>query len=119
MARRKGQGTPVTGSDQRPGAIFVAADGNTWTEAVENLDDALPDIDFPISDTRIRDIGKCEENEMSQMEDLAKAHQWASYLMDDENQDRVMILEGLLEMIADVTEGKPVDVAYYTRMYTR
>jgi len=56
---------------------------------------------------------------MSQMEDLAKAHQWASDLMDDECQDRVMILEGLLEMIVDVTEGKPVDVGHYTRRYTR
>jgi hypothetical protein len=53
------------------------------------------------------------------MEDLAKAHKWASDLMDDENQDRVLILEGLLEMIADVTEGKPVDFGHYTRMYTR
>ena len=55
---------------------------------------------------------------MSQMEDLAKAHQWARDLMDDENQDRVMILEGLLEMIVDVTEGKPVNFEHYTRMYT-
>jgi hypothetical protein len=53
------------------------------------------------------------------MEDLARAHQWASDLMDDESQDRVLILEGLLEMIVDVTEGKPVDVEHYTRMYTR
>jgi len=53
-----------------------------------------------------------------QWEDLAKAHKWASDLMDDESQDRVLILEGLLEMIVDITEGKPVDVAYYTRMYT-
>ena len=33
-----------------------------------------------------------------QWEDLARAHQWASDLMDDENQDRVLILEGLLEL---------------------
>lgn len=53
-----------------------------------------------------------------QTQDLAKAHKWASDLMDDENQDRVMILEGLLEMIVDVTEGKPVDIEHYTRRYT-
>ena len=56
---------------------------------------------------------------MNQMEDLAKAHQWASDLMDDEYQDRTLILEGLLGMIVDVTEGKPVDIAHYTRRCTR
>jgi hypothetical protein len=55
---------------------------------------------------------------MSQMEDLAKAHQWASDLMEEEGQDRTLILEGLLEMIVDITEGKPVDFGHYTRMYT-
>ena len=55
---------------------------------------------------------------MSQMEDLGKAHQWASDLMDDEDQDNTLILEGLLEMIVDVTEGKPVDVEHYTKRYT-
>lgn len=54
-----------------------------------------------------------------QMQDLAKAHQWASDLSDDEIQDRVLILDGLLEIIVDITEGKPVDFAHYTRMYTR
>ncbi len=53
-----------------------------------------------------------------QWEDLAKAHQWASDLMEEEGQDRTLILEGLLEMIVDITEGKPVDLAHYTRMYT-
>ena len=52
-------------------------------------------------------------------EDLARAHQWASELMDDFNQDRSMILEGLLEMIVDVTEGTPVDFEKYNRRYTR
>ena len=53
------------------------------------------------------------------MDDLATAHQWASDLMDDESRDRSLILEGLLEMIVDVTEGIPVDFAEYTRRYTR
>jgi hypothetical protein len=53
------------------------------------------------------------------MTDLARAHQWASDLMEDENQDRTLILEGLLEMITDVTEGTPVDFGKYTRMFTR
>ena len=52
-------------------------------------------------------------------DDLTKAHQWASHLMEDETQDRTMILEGLLEMILDVTEGTPVDVEKYNRYYTR
>ena len=50
-------------------------------------------------------------------EDLARAHQWASDLMDDEGQDRTLILEGLLEMIADITEGIPVDIEQYNRRY--
>jgi hypothetical protein len=53
------------------------------------------------------------------IDDLARAHQWASDLMDDKNQDRTMILEGLLEMIVDVTEGIPVDFEKYNRRYTR
>ena len=50
-------------------------------------------------------------------EDLARAHQWASDLMEDEGQDRTLILEGLLEMIVDVTEGTPLDVEHYNRRY--
>jgi hypothetical protein len=53
-----------------------------------------------------------------QWEDLAKAHQWASDLTDEESQDRTLILEGLLEIIVDITDGKPVDFGHYTRMYT-
>jgi len=50
-------------------------------------------------------------------EDLTRAHEWASDLMEDEGQDRTLILEGLLEMIVDVTEGVPVDFERYNRRY--
>jgi hypothetical protein len=53
-----------------------------------------------------------------QVTDLAHAHRWAGDLMEDERQDRVLILEALLEIITDVCEGKPVDFRHYTRMYT-
>jgi hypothetical protein len=52
-------------------------------------------------------------------DDLARAHEWASNLADDEYQDRTLILEGLLEMLADVTAGTRIDFPWYNRMYTR
>ena len=50
--------------------------------------------------------------------ELRTAHSWASELMDDENQDRTLILDGLLNMLCDISDCTPIDLPAYNRRYT-
>ena len=50
--------------------------------------------------------------------ELRTAHDWASDLANDECQDRTLILEGLLKMIDDISEGTLINLAAYNRRYT-
>jgi hypothetical protein len=53
------------------------------------------------------------------MDKLSAAQNWADLLMDEEGQDRSMILDGLLEMISDIRDGTPIDFPQYNRRYVR
>lgn len=44
---------------------------------------------------------------------------WADGLMDDESQDRTMILEGTTQWLYDLANECDKDEAHYTKMYTR